>query len=45
MERLRIDQTRAVDALRTQARAEGSTVAALAASMVEAANRLNSISR
>jgi two-component system, response regulator PdtaR len=45
MERLRIDEARAVDALRTQARAEGSTVAALAASMVEAANRLNSISR
>lgn len=45
MERLRLDQTRAVDALRAQARAEGSTVAALAASMVEAANRLNSISR
>jgi two-component system, response regulator PdtaR len=45
MERLRLDQTRAVDALRAQARAEGSTVATLAASMVEAANRLNSISR
>jgi response regulator NasT len=45
MERLRLDQARAVEALRAQARAEGSTVAALAASMVEAANRLNSISR
>jgi len=45
MERLRLDQTRALEALKAQARVEGSTVAALASSMVEAANRLNSIPR
>ena len=45
MERLRIDVDRALDALRNQARAEGVTVAQLAANMVEAANRLNSIPR
>ena len=36
---------RAVDALRNQARLEGVTVEALSTSMVEAANRLNSIPR
>jgi len=45
MERLRIDHDRALDSLRAQARAEGTTVAQLAANMVEAANRLNSIPR
>jgi response regulator NasT len=45
MERLRLDQARALEALQTQARAEGSSVGALATSMVEAANRLNSIAR
>jgi hypothetical protein len=45
MERLRIDGERALEALRSQARAEGTTVAQLAANMVEAANRLNSIPR
>jgi len=45
MERLRLDYTRALDVLRTQARAEGRTVDELAASMVDAANRLNSVPR
>ena len=45
MERLRIDYDRALEALRAQARAEGMNVAQLAANMVEAANRLNSIPR
>ena len=45
MERLRIDQNRALQALREQARVEGRTVESLASSMVEAANRLNSIPR
>jgi response regulator NasT len=45
MERLRLDQKRAQDALQTQARTEGRSVEALATSMVEAANRLNSIGR
>jgi response regulator NasT len=45
MERLRIDYDRALEALRAQARAESTTVARLAATMVEAANRLNSIPR
>jgi response regulator NasT len=45
MERLRLDYERAVEALRAQARAEGRSAAQLAASMVEAANRLNSIPR
>ncbi len=43
MERLRLDYDRALDALRNQARVEGATVEALSTSMVEAANRLNSI--
>jgi two-component system, response regulator PdtaR len=43
MERLRLDYDRALEALRTQARTEDRTVAELAGSMVEAANRLNSI--
>ncbi|MCS7101966.1 MAG: response regulator [Burkholderiaceae bacterium] len=45
MERLRLDYERAAEALRAQARAEGRGVDELAASMVEAANRLNSIPR
>lgn len=45
MERLRLDYERAVEALRTQARAEGKQVDELASQMVEAANRLNSIRR
>ena len=45
MERLRLDQVRALQALRSQAHAEGRSVESLAASMVEAANRLNSIPR
>ncbi|HEX4596345.1 MAG TPA: response regulator [Burkholderiaceae bacterium] len=45
MERLRIDQNRALHALREQARVEGRTVESLASSMVEAANRLNSVPR
>jgi response regulator NasT len=45
MERLRIDVDRALEALRNQARTEGTSVAQLAANMVEAANRLNSIPR
>jgi len=45
MERLRLDYDRALDALRNQARLEGATVEALSTSMVEAANRLNSIPR
>ena len=45
MERLRLDYDRALDALRNQARVEGASVEALASSMVEAANRLNSIPR
>jgi len=45
MERLRIDHDRALEALRAQARVENTTVAQLAATMVEAANRLNSIPR
>jgi response regulator NasT len=45
MERLRLDYDRALEALRAQARAEGTSVDALAASMVDAANRLNSIPR
>lgn len=45
MERLRLDYERAVEALRTQAKAEGKRVDELASHMVEAANRLNSISR
>jgi DNA-binding response OmpR family regulator len=45
MERLRLDYDRALDALRTQARQEGRSVDELAAHMVDAANRLNSIAR
>jgi response regulator NasT len=45
MERLRIDYDRAVAALRLQAQVEHKDLNALAASMVEAANRLNSIRR
>jgi len=45
MERLRLDYDRALDALRNQARVEGASVESLSTSMVEAANRLNSIPR
>ena len=45
MERLRIDFTRAVAALRLQAQAENKGVSELASTMVDAANRLNSIRR
>jgi len=45
MERLRLDYERALEALRTQAKAEGKRVDELASHMVEAANRLNSIRR
>jgi response regulator NasT len=45
MERLRIDYDRAVAALRLQAQVEHKDLDALASSMVEAANRLNSIRR
>lgn len=45
MERLRLDYARALDVLRAQARAEGRSVDELAATMVDAANRLNSVPR
>jgi response regulator NasT len=45
MERLRLDYDRALEALRAQANAENRGVGELASSMVEAANRLNSIRR
>ena len=45
MERLAPRFERALDALRSQARAEGTTPAQLASNMVVAANRLNSIPR
>jgi two-component system, response regulator PdtaR len=45
MERLRLDYDRALEALRAQARSENRGVGELASSMVEAANRLNSIRR
>jgi DNA-binding response OmpR family regulator len=45
MERLRIDHDRAVAALKLQAQVEKRGLAELATSMVEAANRLNSIRR
>lgn len=45
MERLRLDQARALEALQAQARSEGQSVESLAVSMVEAANRLNSVPR
>src|SRR5262245_26502455 len=43
MERLRLDYDRAIGALRERARVEGRSVDEIAASMVDAANRLNSI--
>lgn len=45
MERLRVDYTHALDALQAQAKAEGKQTGELARTMVEAANRLNSIRR
>lgn len=45
MERMRLDYDRALEALRNQARLEGASVESLSTSMVEAANRLNSIPR
>lgn len=45
MERLRLDYDRALEALRAQARAEGASVDDVAARMVEAANRLNTVAR
>jgi response regulator NasT len=45
MERLRMDYDRALEALRAQAKAENRGVDELASSMVDAANRLNSIRR
>jgi response regulator NasT len=45
MERLRLDYDRALEALRAQATAENMPAAQLAANMVDAANRLNSIRR
>jgi len=45
MERLRLDYDGALGALRAQARSEGRPVDELATSMVDAANRLNSITR
>lgn len=45
MERLRLDFDRALLALRAQAQAENKGMSELASSMVEAANRLNSIRR
>jgi response regulator NasT len=45
MERLRLDYDGAQGALRAQARTEGRSVDELASHMVDAANRLNSISR
>ena len=45
MERLRLDYDRALEALRAQARTEARSVEEIAGSMVEAANRLNSVAR
>lgn len=45
MERLRLDYDRALEALRAQAKSENRDVGELASSMVDAANRLNSIRR
>jgi response regulator NasT len=45
MERLRLDYAHALDVLRAQARAEGRDVEELASTMVDAANRLNSVPR
>jgi response regulator NasT len=43
MERLRLDYDRALEALRAQAKSEARSVDEIAMSMVEAANRLNSV--
>lgn len=45
MERLRLDYDRALDVLRAQARNEGRTLDALAAALVETANRSNAVLR
>jgi two-component system, response regulator PdtaR len=45
MERLRLDYDRAHEALRAQAQSESRSVEDIASSMVEAANRLNSVVR
>jgi response regulator NasT len=45
MERLRLDYDRALEALRAQAKSEARSVEDIASSMVEAANRLNSVMR
>jgi response regulator NasT len=45
MERLRLDYERALEKLRAQAKTEDKQVSELAADMVDAANRLNSIQR
>jgi response regulator NasT len=45
MERLRLDYDRAQETLRAQARSETRSVEEIASSMVEAANRLNSVAR
>ena len=45
MERLRLDYDRALEALRAQAKSESRSVDEIASSMVEAANRLNSVLR
>jgi response regulator NasT len=45
MERLRLDYDRALEALRAQAKNESRSVEEIATSMVEAANRLNSVLR
>jgi response regulator NasT len=45
MERLRLDYDRALEALRAQAKSESRSVEEIATSMVEAANRLNSVLR
>jgi hypothetical protein len=42
---LRLDYERALEKLREQAKTEGKQVSELAAQMVDAANRLNSIPR
>ena len=45
MERLRLDYERALEKLREQAKTEDKQVSELAAHLVDAANRLNSIPR
>lgn len=45
MERLRLDHDRALEALRAQAKSEARSVEQIASSLVEAANRLNSVPR